>query len=49
MKYINISYYNNNNNNNNIIEGLKSKNIITIIIETIQIIKLFREKKTKKH
>ena len=43
MKHIDTSYYNNN------IEGLTSKNIITIIAKTIKIIKLFREKKTRKH
>ena len=40
MKYINTLYYNNIN-----IEGLTSKNIITIIAKIIKIIKLPRGKK----
>ena len=43
MKHINTSYYNNDN-----IEGLTFKNIITIIVKTIKIIKLFRGEKNSK-
>ena len=43
MKHINIPCYNNNN-----IEGLISKNIITIIAKTIKNIKLFRGEKNSK-
>ena len=43
MKHINRSYYNNNN-----IEGLTSKNIITIIVKTMKNIKLYRGEKNLK-
>ena len=43
MKHITTTCYNNNN-----IEGLTSKNIITIIAKTIQIIELFRGEKNLK-
>ena len=44
IKHINTSYYNNNN-----IEGLTSKNIITITTKIIKIIKLSEEKITQKY
>ena len=43
MKHITTTCYNNNN-----IEGLISKNIITIIAKTIKIIELFRGEKNLK-
>ena len=43
IKHINTSYYNNN------IEGLTSKNIITIIAKTIKNIKLLWGEKTQKN
>ena len=43
MKQINISYYNKSN-----IEILTSKIVVTITVKTIKIIKLNREKNTKK-
>ena len=46
MKHNNTSYNNNSNNN---IEGLTSKNIITIIAKTIKNIKLLWGEKTQKN
>ena len=42
MKHINAPYYNNNN-----IEALTSKNIISIIVKIVKIIKLPQEEKLK--